>query len=134
VFYEKRVEIRWRDMDAFGHVNHSVYATYFEEVRDEWLVSLLGLERLWNFIVRRIAIDYRRQLSQYGDDYVIARCRLATIGRTSIVTQEQIVLPDGTVVADGEAVLVAFDEENGASRPLRDDERELFEAALDATG
>ena len=35
--HEKRVEIRWRDIDAFGHVNNAVYLTYFEEARDEWM-------------------------------------------------------------------------------------------------
>ena len=33
--HEKQIEIRWRDMDAFKHVNNAVYATYLEECRDE---------------------------------------------------------------------------------------------------
>ena len=41
--FTKRIEIRWRDMDAFKHVNNAVYATYFEEVRDEWLLDALGI-------------------------------------------------------------------------------------------
>jgi acyl-CoA thioester hydrolase len=32
--------IRWVDMDAFGHVNTSVYFTYFEQTRIEWLMSI----------------------------------------------------------------------------------------------
>jgi acyl-CoA thioesterase FadM len=28
--HEKRIEIRWRDVDAFRHVNNAVYATYLE--------------------------------------------------------------------------------------------------------
>jgi hypothetical protein len=35
--HEKQIEIRWRDQDAYGHVNNAVYLTYLEEVRDEWL-------------------------------------------------------------------------------------------------
>ena len=27
------LDIRWADMDAFGHVNTSVYLTYFEQAR-----------------------------------------------------------------------------------------------------
>ena len=30
------VPLRWSDMDAFGHVNNSVYFTYFEQARIEW--------------------------------------------------------------------------------------------------
>ena len=40
--YTKRIEIRWRDMDGFGHVNNAVYLTYLEEARDQFLTELLG--------------------------------------------------------------------------------------------
>ena len=40
--HEKQIEIRWRDQDAYGHVNNAVYLTYLEEVRDEWLERALG--------------------------------------------------------------------------------------------
>ena len=40
--HTKRIEIRWRDMDAFRHVNNSVYLTYLEETRDEWFLAVLG--------------------------------------------------------------------------------------------
>ena len=40
--HEKRIEIRWRDLDALRHVNNAVYATYLEEARDGWFVRALG--------------------------------------------------------------------------------------------
>ncbi|MEA2268861.1 MAG: acyl-CoA thioester hydrolase, partial [Solirubrobacteraceae bacterium] len=40
--HSKRIEIRWRDVDNYGHVNNAVYLTYLEEVRDEWLLSVIG--------------------------------------------------------------------------------------------
>lgn len=40
--HEKTVEIRWRDVDAYLHVNNAVYATYLEECRDEWVERTLG--------------------------------------------------------------------------------------------
>ena len=39
--HEKRIEIRWRDVDAFRHVNNAVYATYLEECRDELAEQVL---------------------------------------------------------------------------------------------
>ena len=41
---EKRVEIRWSDVDAYRHVNNAVYATYLEECRDEWAETVLGAD------------------------------------------------------------------------------------------
>ncbi|EKD53627.1 MAG: Thioesterase superfamily protein [uncultured bacterium] len=34
------VEVRWGDMDAFGHVNNSVFLTYFEQARISWWQSI----------------------------------------------------------------------------------------------
>ncbi len=40
--HETRIRIRWRDMDAYGHVNNGVYLTYLEECRDAWAQELFG--------------------------------------------------------------------------------------------
>lgn len=38
--HTSRFDIRWSDMDAFGHVNNSSYFTYFEQTRIDWLRSV----------------------------------------------------------------------------------------------
>jgi len=128
--HEKRIEIRWRDMDGFRHVNNAVYLTYLEEVRDEWLDSVLGdTDSLWEFVLARVAIDFRSELTQL-DDAVVARCRLERIGNSSVRTREELVRSDGTIAAEAEAVLVARDLGEGGSRPLTHAEREAFEREL----
>ncbi|MHB1284685.1 MAG: acyl-CoA thioesterase, partial [Metallibacterium scheffleri] len=34
--------VRWRDLDAFNHVNNSVFLTYLEEARLQWLKDVPG--------------------------------------------------------------------------------------------
>ena len=115
-------------MDAYRHVNNAVYLSYLEEVRDEWLERVLGnADSPWDFVLARVAIDYRRELRQ-EDDLVIARCRLDRIGTSSIRTREELLLLDGTVSAEAEAVLVARIIGEAGSRPLRPAERAAFEA------
>ncbi|MGH3024543.1 MAG: acyl-CoA thioesterase [Gaiellaceae bacterium] len=127
--HEKEIEIRWRDLDAYGHVNHAVFATYLEEVRDEWLERALGRDGdLWDYVVARVAIDYRRELT-LEDDRVLARCRLDSLGTSSVRTREELVTSGGETAAEAEAVLVALDRETGRSRPLTSDERSALEAA-----
>jgi acyl-CoA thioester hydrolase len=127
--HEKEIEIRWRDLDVYGHVNHVVYLTYLEEARDEWLGHALGNpDEVWGYVVARIEIDYRRELS-LADDVVIARCRLERIGTSSLRTFEEIVTRDGEQAAAAHAVLVARDAGTGRSRPLSDDERDSLERA-----
>jgi len=129
--HEKRIEIRWRDCDAFGHVNNAVYATYLEECRDEWAERVLdGTGDIWDFVLARVAINYRRELRQ-EDDIVHVRCRLVRIGHSSVTLAEEIHTENGELSAEAEAVLVARDKQTGSSRPLRPDEREAFERALE---
>lgn len=130
MIHEKRIEVRWRDVDAYRHVNNAVYATYLEECRDEWMVRALGeIGDIWDYVLARIAIDFRNEIVQ-EDDAVLARCRLVRVGRSSLGLAEEIVKLDGTLAAEAEAVLVARDRENGRSRQLADAERQAFEAVL----
>jgi acyl-CoA thioester hydrolase len=128
----KRIEIRWRDMDAYRHVNNAVYLTYLEEARDEWLERALGASGdIWDFVLARVAIDFRRELTQ-DDDGVDVRCRLERIGTSSVGTREEVLTLDGRIAAEAEAVLVARDRASGSSRPLTETERAAFELERDA--
>ena len=35
-----RMPVRWGDMDAYGHVNNTVYFRYLEQTRVEWLEQM----------------------------------------------------------------------------------------------
>jgi acyl-CoA thioester hydrolase len=125
--HEKLIEIRWRDMDGYRHVNNAAYLTYLEEARDEWLASVLGgMEAIYDYVLARVAIDFRRELRQ-EDGEVRVRCHLDRIGNSSIRTREEVLTRDGTVAAEAEAVLVAREFGEGRSRPLTDVERAAFE-------
>lgn len=130
--HEKQIEIRWRDQDAYGHVNNAVYLTYLEEVRDEWLERTLGDSGdAWGYVTARVAIDFRRELTQ-DDDAIVARIWLTRIGTSSVTTREEIVTVGGELAAEAEAVLVARDTESGRSRRLSDAERAALEHELGA--
>jgi len=131
---EKRIRIRWRDMDAYGHVNNAVYLTYLEECRDAWAQSRLGrVSDTWDFVLAHVGIDYRRQLTQ-DDGEVIVRCRIAGYGRSSVRTVEEIVLADGTVSANAESVIVPRDPETLRARRLTDGERAILDEELARDG
>jgi acyl-CoA thioester hydrolase len=128
--HEKRIEIRWRDLDALRHVNNAVYATYLEEARDEWFVRALGPGgTFWDYVLARVAIDFRRELTQ-DDEALVVRTRLVRIGTSSLTFREEIVSLAGWVAADAESVVVARDRDSGRSRPLTDAERAALSAML----
>jgi acyl-CoA thioester hydrolase len=129
---ERRIPIRWRDLDAYGHVNNAVYLNYLEEARDVWVEETLGRAGdTWDFVLARVAIDFRQELTQ-DDREVVVRCRLGSVGRSSVRTVEEIVKLDGTVSAVAESVIVPRDPATGRSRPLSDEERAALAARLAA--
>jgi len=128
--HERRIEVRWSDMDAYGHVNNAVYLHYLEEVRDEWFHRVLGgVADTNHFVLARVAIDFRNELKQ-DDRWVLVRCRLARIGNSSVTTREEVLKVDGSLSAEAESVTVARDPEMLSSRPLTDAERAALEAEL----
>lgn len=128
--HEKVIEIRWRDVDAYEHVNNAVYATYLEECRDEWLERALGeAGELWDYVLARVAIDFRREL-RLEDEAVVVSCRLERMGNSSLTLREEIRTREGELSAEAEAVVVARDRKSGRSRPLTEAERDVFERAV----
>lgn len=123
-----RIDIRWRDLDKFGHVNAAVFVTYVEETRDAWFRQVLGLApgEVWDYVLVRLTLEYRSELRQ-TDVGVIGTCRVERIGNSSITTREQIHAQDGRLAAETESVLVVWDPEQRASRPLTDAERTALE-------
>ena len=126
---ETVIALRWRDMDAYGHVNHVVYLTYLEEARSATLARILSNARgESDYVVARVAIDYQREL-RLGDGPVVVSCTVTTFGGSSAQTRETIHTASGELAATAEAVLVKFDRETRRSRHWTDDERRAFVAA-----
>ncbi len=124
--HEKRIEIRWRDLDAAEHVNNAVFLTYLEESRDEWLDRTLGNAGGFDYLLARVAVDYRREL-RLEDDEVVARVGLARVGTTSLSTREELLTAGGELAAEAEAVVVARDPDSGRPRPFSPEERAALE-------
>lgn len=133
-FYAPRVhtetiKIRWRDVDNYGHVNNAVYLTYLEECRDRWARGVLGDS--FDFVIVRVAIDYRQELS-LGDEEITVTCFGTAYGSSSIQTEERIVATAGFVAAESASVIVKHDATGRASVPFTDEERALLDAAVAA--
>jgi YbgC/YbaW family acyl-CoA thioester hydrolase len=126
---EQRQHIRWRDVDSYGHVNNAVYLNYLEECRDRWVTRVLGPDA--NFVIVRIEIDYRRELS-LDDDEVLVTCRGIGYGSSSVRTHEHVYAKAGWLAAEAQAVVVAHDPHTRKSRPLTDDERARLDEAIAA--
>ena len=122
--HEKRIDIRWRDLDSYGHVNQAVYLTFAEEVLDDWFRTRLGRDpgTIWDYVARRTTIDYRGEL-RLEDREAVGSAELVSLGTTSVVAKVTLSAPDGRLATVLELVVVAIDGKGGAARPLTDQER-----------
>ena len=116
-----RIEIRWRDLDMLGHLNQAVYHELLEEGR-AGLFERLGRIGDFAFVLARVELDYRHEVRRdHGHVDVVARP--VAVGRSSVTVAHDVVLPDGTIAASGQSVLVAWDPAGRGARPLTDGER-----------
>ena len=126
--HEKQIEIRWRDLDGLRHVNNAVYATYLEIGRDAFFEEVLPEAKPWDYVLVRLALDFRREL-RFEDGRVVVSCAVERVGRSSITLREEIRTSSGELAAECETVVVARDSESGRPRPLTDAERTVLEGA-----
>jgi acyl-CoA thioester hydrolase len=114
-----RVQVRWRDLDALGHVNHAAVLTYLEEGRDAMLAEH-GISR-HEYVVGRCSVSFHREIDA-DVKAVTVQCGVLELGRSSLITSERIVDAKGAVV-EAEFRLVLWDAEQRGSRPISDRER-----------
>jgi len=59
--YTTDIDVRFRDIDAMGHVNNAVYATYIEQARTEYFRDVLDADlSALATVLASLSIDFRR--------------------------------------------------------------------------
>jgi acyl-CoA thioester hydrolase len=118
--------IRFADLDPQGHVNNTVFATYFETGR---VTLLRGPKDLLNppgatSVLARLDINFLRELHWPGD--VEIGTGTIEIGRSSY-TFLQAVFCNGVCAATGRATMVMIDAATRKARPLPEEVVEKLE-------
>ena len=112
------LDLRWRDLDAFGHLNNASTMSLFEEGRIRWLGTLLPD---WDAqtsgpVVAAITVNYR--LPAHYPQALVVELTVIRAGTSSLTLDQRILLADGSVHADGELVLVWVDRQSGRPTAL----------------
>jgi len=113
------IEVRFKDIDAMGHVNNAVYFTYFENARIVYWRAL-GLSRPRGevaYVLARAECDFKSPATM--DDRLVCHTRIGAFGRTSFTFE--FLLRDeisSRVVARGTTTQVMFDYEARSTRPI----------------
>ena len=113
------IALRWRDLDAFNHVNNSNFMTYLEEARIRWFESL---DEEWVTertapLLAAVQMNYRVPIPYPAE--VIVELFADRVGSTSVTIGHTIASADGaTQYADGHVVMVWVDRASGRPTPL----------------
>jgi YbgC/YbaW family acyl-CoA thioester hydrolase len=114
------LSVRWRDLDAFNHVNNSKYLSYLEEARLRWMLAMPGMGMDDNVapVVAASTLNYRRPIEWPGE--VVIELFVERIGGSSLTIGHRIVdsKDGGTLYCDGNVVMVWIDRNSGRSAPL----------------
>ena len=117
---QHEMSTRWKDLDAFGHVNNAVFLSYIEDAR------ILFFKR-WNInynkrslIVASVKIDYLRQV-EHPSQLIIGQ-RISRIGKTSFDIHS-VIFDKKTLeqVCESTIISVAFNFEIQKSVPVYQD-------------
>jgi len=116
------IQVRWRDLDAYSHVNNATFATYLETARAElWRAHFGGRTGADTpFVVARLEVDYRRPVT--FDHRVAVGVRVEEV-RGASFTLAYRVEADGELAARARTVHAFVDPATGGPQRVPDEVR-----------
>jgi acyl-CoA thioester hydrolase len=115
--HTQRIEIRWGDMDAMGHVNNTVYFRYMEQARINWFESLVPRGEAWrtmSIVIVNASCNFKKPINYPG--MVEVRVFAGAPGGSSVPTYYELRV-ESELYADGAATVVFVDPHQ--QKPMR---------------
>ena len=117
------IRVRFRDLDAFGHVNNAVFFTYMEMARTDYFERLGLLKGDFPavfFIIAEATCQFKAPVQMHTQ--LIVKTRVANIGNSSFSMEYELVdQATDQIMAIGRTVNVTYDYTAGRSVPMPDD-------------
>ncbi len=127
-----RLEIRYGDLDPYGHVNNAVYLGFFEKIRlDYWraVAELAGIDELEagdvpgaRYVIAETTVRFKVPI--FFEDVLHGAALMRTIGNRSYTMDFELrtgeTFENGTLAAEGSAAHVFFDPSQNAVQPRPD--------------
>jgi len=128
-----RVPVAWGDMDAFGHVNNTVYLRWFESARIAYFErirfgqSVRGAPPKVGPILARTQAIYKLPLTY--PDTVDVGARVTDVERDRFTMLYSVVSErHATVACEGDGRIISYDYQAGAKAALPTEVRAAIEA------
>ncbi len=131
--FTTEIQMRFRDLDAMGHVNNAVYLTYCELARTQFYLKHAFKRSLHDidFILAHVDIDYVSAAE--WTDRVEVSVWPSKIGESSFTLSYELRdKATDRLLAKSTSVQVAYDYDKKEKKPIPPEFRRMLEANLEA--
>ena len=125
----EEIQVRYQDLDPYGHVNNALHAVYFESLRMAYwkrLAEDLDLGPLEagdipgaRYVIAEATVRYKAPI--FLDDVLLGAASIRTVGNRSYVMEYELRVgerfEDGRIVAGGESAQVFYDPQTDEVQP-----------------
>ena len=121
------LQIRFNDVDKFGHVNNTVYFQFYDTAKTDYIATVckgVDWERL-AIVVVKIEAEFLAQIK--SDSHIAGRTRVTKIGNKSFHLEQDVIDVDTQEVKSRcLSIMVLFDLEHQQTIPLPDEWRQAI--------
>ena len=121
------LQIRFNDVDKFGHVNNTVYFQFYDTAKTDYIATVckgVDWERL-AIVVVKIEAEFLAQIK--GDSHIAGRTRVTKIGNKSFHLEQDVIDIDTQEVKSRcLSIMVLFDLAHQQTIPLPDEWRQAI--------
>lgn len=117
------LQLRFNDVDVLGHVNNTVYFSFYDTGKANYFTEVFGRKMDWHHIETVIAnIDCAYIAPIYFSEHIEVLTTCISISEKSFRLLQMIRETEtGQVKSICETVMVSFDPETGKTQPLSSD-------------
>jgi acyl-CoA thioester hydrolase len=104
-----RIHVRFSDLDLLGHVNNTIYLSYFEIARVHYFGKLIGKDWNWKkygVVLVKNEVEYLKPVLLNDKPYI--EIKTTHLGNKSFTLSYELTV-DGVIYTKGSSTLVCFD-------------------------
>lgn len=108
------VQLRFNDVDILGHVNNTVYFSFYDTGKAHYFGQVRRMHIDWNHVetvIANVECAYIRPI--FFSEHIDVLTRCIHVGHKSFTLEQMLVRDDGEIKSVCRTVMVSFDQHTG---------------------
>ncbi len=127
--YTTEIEVRFSDIDAYGHVNNALFFTYFETARFKFFKEHLfdSKDDKMLFLIAKAECEYKKPIDL--SDKVFITVKIGNMGKSSFVLHYNLHNEEKGTFATGKTTIVCYNSKTQKTEKIPDSVLKLAESS-----